>query len=161
MKDIGISSKGSERVDKAAKNAAKNVRDLLSKPQNTAFNIPLWTTKKPPKSIVKTWNEHFGEEFQKELALLTVDDLYEERINDIMAYAASQLGVSKEKLQPALKTEADRILDDGKQISRKIIDTPAGKIVIIHYKLGPSQMVRIEDQDGKIKNLVPPQTLKK
>jgi len=153
MKQIGISTKGAARVEKAAKNAAKNVKDLLSNPRRVAYQTPVWTTQKMPKPMLKKWNEHFGEEFQKELAKLTVDDLFEGvNANDL---ATQWLGVKTlGDAQPALRSEEEQFLDRGRQAKRQVIDTPMGKTVVILYTLGDKKMVRLETADRKMKSYV-------
>lgn len=67
LKALNIKGEGAKRVKQAQKTAAKHVRLLLSNPGATAYRIPVWTTNKPPKQLLKVWNEAFALEFQKEL----------------------------------------------------------------------------------------------
>ena len=70
FKVLGIPVPDQKRVKIAYGTALKNVRNLISNPQSTAYHFPMWTTKKPPKAMIKIWNEAFGEEFEKELKKL-------------------------------------------------------------------------------------------
>jgi len=70
MKELGISSAGASRVQKAAKQAASNVNYLLSNPMATVNRIPVWTFDKPKAPRIKRWNEAFAYEFKAELAKL-------------------------------------------------------------------------------------------
>lgn len=68
LKQLGITGEGAKRVKAAQKTAAKHVKLLLSNPGATAYRIPVWTTAKPPKPVIKMWNEAFAKEFAKELS---------------------------------------------------------------------------------------------
>lgn len=70
MKEIGIDDAGQKRVQQAAKNAAKQVNDLLMNPRATAYKIPVWTFDKPKTPVIKRWNEGFAHEFKRELSKL-------------------------------------------------------------------------------------------
>lgn len=68
LKELGIKGEGAKRIRMAQKTAAKHVKLLLSNPGATAYRIPVWTTDKPPKVVIKTWNEEYSKAFAKELA---------------------------------------------------------------------------------------------
>lgn len=65
---LGIKGTGVDRIAKAKNRALRSTIDLLNNPQKTAYRIPVWTTKTPPKPVIKMWNEAFAEEFAKEMS---------------------------------------------------------------------------------------------
>lgn len=72
LKELGISGEGAKRVKLAQKVAAKHVKMLLTNPGATAYRIPVWTTAKPPKPVIKMWNEAFAREFATELSKVEI-----------------------------------------------------------------------------------------
>ena len=72
LKELGIKGDGVKRIRLAQKTAAKHVKLLLSNPGATAYRIPVWTIAKPPKQVIKMWNEAFAREFAKELSKIKV-----------------------------------------------------------------------------------------
>lgn len=67
LKQLGIKGSGVDRIANARNSALMATRDLLTNPRATAYRIPVWTTKKPPKVAIKIWNEEFAKAFRKEL----------------------------------------------------------------------------------------------
>lgn len=75
LKVLGIGGEGARRVKLAAQTAAKNVKVLLNNPGATSYRIPVWTTQKPPKPVIRMWNEAFSREFAKELSHMKINEL--------------------------------------------------------------------------------------
>lgn len=74
LKQLGITGEGAKRVKKAQQMAAKHVKLLLTNPGTTAYRIPVWTTAKPPKPVIKMWNEAFAKQFELELSKVNLTE---------------------------------------------------------------------------------------
>jgi hypothetical protein len=74
LKELGVKNAGAERVEGAVKTAAKQVKNLLSNPGDTAYKIPVWRFGSPPKPVIKKWNEAFELAFKAELAKINLNE---------------------------------------------------------------------------------------
>lgn len=133
LKELGIKGEGAKRVKLAQKIAAKHVKLLLMNPGATAYRIPVWTTAKPPRPVIKMWNEAFATEFARQLSLLEVitDDPLAGPAWEIEyeIYGTNkEVPLDKKKRTIVAKTEAD-----AKKAFQKLI---GGRIVSIKKKRG-------------------------
>jgi hypothetical protein len=152
MKELGIKGEGAKRIKLAQKIAAKHVKLLLSNPGATAYRIPVWTTQSPPKPIIKMWNEAFALEFQKQLVGI---DLLSERVSATetraMGQAAELLQVPVDRLKLVGTTEAENVIQKGKQLKRELIKAADAQWVVIFYTNENVKYVRVEAPDGNHK----------
>lgn len=147
LKQIGVKGEGAKRIKLAAKVAAKHVKLLLNNPGATAYRIPVWTTQAPPKPIIKKWNEEFKKAFASELQRLHEENVGAAR--QAMELAAKLLDTKVLGLVRAPEGEAETVIDAGKQLRRQLIKTADSQWVVIHYRHGDKEYVRVESPTGE------------
>lgn len=144
LKQLGVKGIGVQRIQMAKKVAAKHVKLLLNNPGATAYKIPVWTTKAPPKPVIKIWNEEFAKAFAMELGLLNEEAV----IEAAQRTAAAYMDVDFDDLEIVGRGLDTEVVESGKILKRKVINAANASWHVLLYTHRTKNYVRIEGPDG-------------